>query len=117
MSTSRYQYTDLIELTAQMRPGIFYRRGLTTVRQYARLKFNSPDAEDDETTAIETYERVMATGERMSKWAHEFYGSAEYWWVISWYNKRPTDSHIQLGEIISIPKDLEYAIYIATKET
>jgi len=117
MPVNRYQYTSTIELTDKMRPETFYRRALKTVRQYAKLTYNSPDADDDETNAIKTHERVMAVGERMSKWAHEFYGSAEYWWVISWYNGKPTDSHIELGEVVSIPKDLEYAIYIATRET
>ena len=116
MGSSRYKFADSIQVTNSMRPEIFNRRNLTSIRQYARLELNSPDSEDEETTAIETHERVMAVGERMSKWAYEFYGSAEYWWVIAWYNRKPTDSHIQLGEVISIPKDLDYAIYIATRE-
>jgi hypothetical protein len=117
MSDRYNNYTNPIMVPNKLRPEIFHRRDLTEVRQYARLEFNSPDAEDQETMAIETHERIMAVGERMSKWAYEFYGSVEYWWVIAWYNKKPTDSHIQLGEVVSIPKDLEYAIYIATRET
>lgn len=113
---SRYRFAEVIEIDDSTRPGIFRRRDLTNVTQYARLRLNSPDEDDEETSAIETHERVMATGERMSKWAYEFYGSSEYWWVIAWYNKKPTDSHIKLGDVVSIPKDLEYAIYIATRE-
>ena len=50
---------------------------------------------------------VWKTGDRFYKLAHQYYNYSEYWWVIAWYNKRPTDAHYNLGDKVFIPKPLE----------
>ena len=29
------------------------------------------------------------------------------WWVIAWYNKKPTEAHVKAGETIVIPLPLD----------
>ena len=45
-------------------------------------------------------------GDRYHKLAEAYYGDATYWWVIAWFNKKPTESHISPGDVIRIPTSL-----------
>ena len=58
----------------------------------------------------------MGQGDRMFKFAHDVYGDADYWWIIAWFNNKPTDAHCEIGEVLYIPLPLNRAISLATKE-
>ena len=47
------------------------------------------------------------TGDRYYKLAHRFYGNSELWWIIAWFNRKPTESHLKVGETITIPLPLD----------
>tara|TARA_R110000851_G_scaffold210080_2_gene362477 strand:- start:529 stop:882 length:354 start_codon:yes stop_codon:yes gene_type:complete len=49
---------------------------------------------------------IWSMGDRYYKLAYQYYGSAQYWWVIAWFNKKPTESHVEVGEIIRVPKPI-----------
>ena len=40
---------------------------------------------------------------RMDKLSQQYYGNSEYWWVIGLFNGKPTDAHMEMGDIIKIP--------------
>jgi nucleoid-associated protein YgaU len=42
--------------------------------------------------------------------AHKHYGDANLWWIIAWYNKKPTEAHVKMGDIITIPLPLDKVI-------
>ena len=42
-----------------------------------------------------------------SKLAHKHYGDSSLWWVIAWFNKRPTESHVTVGTVIVIPMPIQ----------
>jgi nucleoid-associated protein YgaU len=46
-------------------------------------------------------------GDRYFKLAHKYYGDSKLWWVIAWYNRAPTESHLEIGDRISIPLPLD----------
>ena len=52
----------------------------------------------------------------MYKYAHEIYGSTQYWWIIAWFNNKPTDIHCKIGDVIYVPVPLDKAVVIATRE-
>ena len=52
-------------------------------------------------------QHVWKLGDRYYKLAHKHYGNSKYWWIIAWFNKRPTESHLNLGDTIYIPSPLE----------
>jgi hypothetical protein len=85
------------------------------VRQFSTLRLNEPTPEElrDE---LRTIEKVYSMGDKLYKYSYEIYGSTEYWWVIAWFNNKPTDTHCKIGDVISIPIPLERAIVIATRE-
>ena len=47
---------------------------------------------------------------RLTSLAQEHLGSYEYWWVIAWWNKKPTEAHFKHGDIVYIPSDLNLAL-------
>ena len=47
---------------------------------------------------------IWALGDSYYNLAYQHYGDAKYWWIIAWFNKKPTESHVGLGDIIRIPK-------------
>jgi len=46
---------------------------------------------------------IWKTGDTLMKLAHKHYGNVELWWVIAWYNTRPTEAHYKLGDVVYIP--------------
>ena len=60
--------------------------------------------------SIETIRHVYSTGDRLSKLAHKHYGDARYWWLIAWFNGKPTDFHCKIGDYIYIPFPLRDVI-------
>lgn len=48
---------------------------------------------------------LWKVGSRFYKLAYEHYGDATLWWIIAFYNKKPTDSHVKIGEVIYVPRD------------
>tara|TARA_Y100001938_G_scaffold149974_1_gene238989 strand:- start:3212 stop:3559 length:348 start_codon:yes stop_codon:yes gene_type:complete len=53
---------------------------------------------------------VWSQGDRLYKLANKYYGDPKYWWVIARFNKKPTEQHYKLGEVVSIPLSLEDAL-------
>lgn len=60
----------------------------------------------EEHSRITTVPHMWKTGDRFYKMAFEAYGDSELWWVIAWFNKKPTEAHVKLGEIIEVPYPL-----------
>ena len=46
---------------------------------------------------------VWSSGDRYWKLAARYYNDPALWWVIAWYNLKPTDAHCSLGDNIIIP--------------
>ena len=45
-------------------------------------------------------------GDKYWKLAQVHYGDPEMWWVIAWFNQKPTEFHVALGESIYVPHPL-----------
>ena len=56
---------------------------------------------------LETTGHIWSVGDRYYKLAHQYYGDPSYWWVIAWYNGRPTEADCLPGDALTIPLDLE----------
>lgn len=50
-------------------------------------------------------EHVWSYGDSLHKLSLKYYNSSENWWVIGMVNKKPTDSHFKIGDIVYIPRD------------
>ena len=55
---------------------------------------------------IPSVSRIWKHGDKLRKLAFRQYGSSQWWWVIAWFNKKPTDAHFGIGDTVHIPLDL-----------
>ena len=109
------KYRDLIVVDSKLRENIFARKNVDEVVQTKTLRLNEP-TEEELRTELTFVERVYGHGDKVYKYAYELYGDTEYWWIIAWFNNKPTDTHCSIGDIIHIPMPLDRALVIATRE-
>jgi nucleoid-associated protein YgaU len=57
-------------------------------------------------------EHIWKVGDSYSKIASKHYGDPKLWWVIAWFNKRPTETHCAIGDKLYIPTPLGEVIRI-----
>lgn len=81
------------------------KRGISRVTMYTSPYLNYPSPEQISNT-IKRVGHLWKVGDRYWKLANEFYGDSRLWWVIAWFNKKPTESHVKLGDRIQIPLPL-----------
>ena len=51
-------------------------------------------------------EHIWSYGDSLHKLSNKFYGTNENWWIIGLLNKKPTDGHYKIGDIVYIPRDI-----------
>tara|TARA_Y100000296_G_C5128604_1_gene234232 strand:+ start:303 stop:617 length:315 start_codon:yes stop_codon:yes gene_type:complete len=61
----------------------------------------------DDMSRIQTVTHIWSLGDRYYKLANTYYGQPTLWWVIAWFNKKPTEGHLKTGDVIHIPLPLE----------
>jgi len=62
---------------------------------------------NDKNQTITRIEHTWAMGDKLWKLAQLYYGLPNYWWLIAWYNQKPTESHFAVGDIVYIPTPFE----------
>jgi len=85
------------------------RRGISSFRHYSKMKIGIITPE--EITQLTVIDHIWLTGDRLSKLAFKYYGDTRYWWVLAWFNQKPTDNFCKLGDTIHIPLPLEEVLY------
>jgi hypothetical protein len=53
---------------------------------------------------------IWKTGDRYFKLANKYYGDIKYWWIIAYFNKKPTEAHLSVGDKLLIPLPFEKII-------
>ena len=86
----------------------FDKKNLKGFVQYASPNYREVTQEQKDGIPVHSF--TWKTGDRFYKLAFEFYGKAEYWWVIALFNNTPTESHVKRGDIILVPLDYEAVI-------
>ena len=80
-------------------------RDVKYFRQYESPNFRYPTVSEMKELTIQKH--VWKAGDKYYKLAHEHYGESSLWWVIAWFNKAPTESHVKIGSVVSIPKPIQ----------
>lgn len=108
-------YRDVINVDKKLRENLHDRRIVEVAEILSKMPPN--DASEEELRNDLTHiQRVFTMGDKMYKFAYEYYGDVDYWWIIAWYNNKPTDAHFNIGDVVYIPRELDVAIRIATRE-
>lgn len=87
---------------------LYSRSNVNGIKQYPTLNLSFPTAEQ-----IQRYNVQLETwgiGQRLYKLADKYYGDPQYWWVIAFFNKKPTEQHFSIGDSVQIPLPLDIVL-------
>ncbi len=84
------------------------RNNLKSISQYETPILRHPTLSDR--ISIDSTQIVWTLGDRLYKLADTYYNDPELWWVIAWYNGRPTEADFFPGDLITIPLNVEDVI-------
>ena len=101
MTVRRYDDRKIAVNKEELYETTFEERGVDYIRQYKSPNMTHPTAKQIRT--LENMNHVWVTGDRFYKLADRYYGNVRYWWIIAWYNRKPTESHVTLGEVLKVP--------------
>lgn len=105
---SRFGRRKIVLNKSELYDQFFEERDVKYFRQYETPNFKYPDRR--EMREFETITHIWKVSDKYYKLAHEFYGDSTFWWVIAWFNKSPTESHLTPGKVIYIPVPLQKVI-------
>jgi len=103
---SRYKNTPTFINNLELYKEARKKRGIPLALTQFRLN-RLPKPTASQIRDINSIGHIWKTGDRLFKLAQQYYDDPNLWWVIAWYNKKPTESHFQVGDVIQIPTPLE----------
>lgn len=102
---SRYNNRQKSVNNNRLYKNTFEERNVKFIRQYRTATLSYPTKEQIRQLTIQRH--TWKQGDRYYKLAYEYYGNSKYWWVLAWFNKKPTEGHLNIGDQISIPTPLD----------
>ena len=79
------------------------------ITQYKTILFDRKKFSKD----ISTTNHIWSMGDRYYKLSYAYYGNYDYWWVIALFNGKPTEGHLEYGDVLKIPTNPESILRIA----
>ena len=104
MYVKRYKKNNIRFNDSDLIKKILDYKNISNVLHYRTSPIKLPT--DEEKIKIKTISIVWKRGDRLFKYAEEYYQNPELWWIIGMYNNKPTDAHFSIGDIVYIPVDL-----------
>ena len=80
------------------------KRGLSRITQYATPRL--PPLTAKIRRKFTTTRHIWKMGDKYYKLADQYYGDPRLWWVIAWYNQRPSEGMFKIGQAVYIPQPL-----------
>ena len=102
---SRYAQTPIIDNDSEYYKPLRSKRDVKNIVQYVTPVLHNPNVA--QRAALATSAHIWTYGDRFYKLAAQYYGDPALWWIIAWYNGKPTEVDILNGDVIEIPLDVE----------
>lgn len=102
---NRYTGRKIIKNDAEVYEELVENRDRTFISHHKTPRLRHPTARDR--TLFTRVRHIWKLGDRYWKLATIHYGDPSYWWVIAWYNKKPVENMLTIGDTIIIPKPLQ----------
>ena len=83
---------------------ILENRGLTQVTHYNTKTLKPLTSKQISTLTVDTH--YWSSEDRYWKLSAKYYGDPKYWWIIAWFNNKPTEALLNIGDEVSIPTPL-----------
>ena len=104
----RYNNRRKITNSDEIYEELFDGRGVKEITSYGTARFKELTIQNR--YSLTNRHHMWSTGDSFWKLASEYYGSPGLWWIIAWYNQKPTEYNVQAGESIAIPLPLDKAM-------
>jgi hypothetical protein len=105
MAIDRDALRDIFNNVDEKYDSILEERGLLLLKQYTTKELSYPTAK--EMRDLATIKHIWKVGDKYWKLAQTHYGDSEMWWMIAWFNQKPTEAHCKNGDLVLIPFPLE----------
>tara|TARA_R100001510_G_C7648020_1_gene205330 strand:- start:1589 stop:1930 length:342 start_codon:yes stop_codon:yes gene_type:complete len=105
MPVSRYKKNDLVNTTNYEHENLLDKRGVRVITHYSFAQFKTLKIRDIANINIVTH--TWESSDRFYKLSSKYYGDPTYWWIIAYFNNKPLETDLNLGEIVEIPVPLE----------
>ena len=102
---NRYGNRGVLENRHRMYKKVIADRGKKFIAQYDTPALRSLTEVDF--GRIRKIGHIWNFGDRYYKLAYEYYGDPSVWWLIAWFNQKPTEADLKIGDAIYIPIPLE----------
>ena len=102
---SRYDNVDKFVNSSTVYRNIFKDKGVQHIQQYGTRALKYPTKRQIQ--QLQVIAHAWKYGDRYYNLAHKYYGQPKMWWVIAFFNQRPTESLLRYGDIIYIPNPIE----------
>ena len=106
----RYNKKRILSNSSEYYKTLRKKRKIRVVRHYETPIMYNPGIADR--GSLVTTEHIWKFGDRFYNLANKYYGDSRYWWVIAWWNGAPTEAHMDNGDVIHIPVNIENALNI-----
>tara|TARA_R100001594_G_scaffold132771_1_gene173132 strand:- start:416 stop:760 length:345 start_codon:yes stop_codon:yes gene_type:complete len=101
----RHGSENLTENQEELYEEFFQDRGLTKITHYRTPKWRRLTVKARR--LFTSRKHTWTLGDKYWKLANQYYGDPKLWWVIAWYNQKPTEFHVKAGYTIYIPQPIE----------
>ena len=102
---SRYKSSDKFFNEGGIYQEFLDERGVVRLQQYRTQKW--PVLTEQVRKGFSTKTYVWGLGDSYWKVANKFYGDPKLWWILAWFNRKPTEAHCVPGTTIQIPGPVE----------
>lgn len=106
---TRYEDSELAVNTNEIYQKALQERNVKKINQYRTQTLKYPSEEERAELVIGRH--VWSATDKFWRLSEKFYGDPQYWWVIAFYNKKPTELDVESGEIIFIPTPLDQVLF------
>ena len=109
MAYSRYSNRTVFKNNdPNYRKAFFKDRAVKQIDQFSSPTINYPS--QAQINSLTNAAEVWDSSSKLYNMAYDYYGDASYWWIIAWYNKKPTEAHFEVGDTVYIPLPLQKAL-------
>jgi hypothetical protein len=105
MAIKRYDNRKMVINSSENFDEQFRNRSVKSIKHYTTVKLRYPTSE--EMVKLDILTENWKLGDRLYKYAYKHYGDPNLWWIIAWFNKKPTENDYEIGEEVLIPFPLE----------
>jgi hypothetical protein len=105
---TRYDYSRVFENATEQYKKTFENRNRLFINQYGTQTIT--EVTDSMKINLIKAPHVWASGDKYYVLSQKHYDDFRYWWLIAWFNSRPTEQHNSIGDVIYIPLPLQKAL-------